>query len=343
MSESSSSRVRHRVSAGTRKVVTFVAKRVGVAHHDLRSGVHSLLHSSPPRFRKWFPVSLAAFMTVLTCLVSWSIASRLPTVLADTSALGRQIEVLEQQIYGTSDSPEDRDASERAIASIHKQQDKAEQERVRLNDRIAKLQSELEEKEKRGQDIRRQEEAERKVMEEHKEKFKAVFGRDLEVQPGPPLHYDPGPTPKPPPQWLPHWLWPPSEYYKQLAAWEGAKQACNAFNAFQDQTGVDLVQLQRTMASVEGQIKDFSGTLEEVGKRVSSLGRELKGYTDAPVTAWEDLNTLRKQLAKTSLVQNVFWFLDIPTLLSCVATTAVAYSRMFLISGRFGPRQLVKV
>jgi len=107
-------------------------------------------------------------------------------------------------------------------------------------------------------------------------------------------------------------------------------------------TGVELVELQGRVESINKQVEGFNQNLEVVNARLTSLSQQLRRYTDAPATAWDDLNALRKRLAKTAVVRTAFWLLDIPTLLSCLATTAVAYSRMFLISGRFRPRQLAR-
>jgi septal ring factor EnvC (AmiA/AmiB activator) len=270
--------------------------------------------------------------------VLWSVVSRLPTVFSDVTAVTQHIEKLEEQIHGSAESPEDREASERRIASIRKQENKAEQEKKRLNDKVAELDAELEAARKREQEIHDQERDEQEKLNHQREQFKAVFGSDLQIHPGPPLHYDPGPKPKEPF----YILWWPEEYRAKHTAWVAAKNVCDGFNAFQDNTGVSLVEVQHNIESIMAQIETFNGMLDDVGKRMSDLGRELKRYTDAPVTAWEDLNAQRKRLANTSFVRNVFWLLDIPTLLSCLATTAVAYSRMFLIYGCFGPRKLVR-
>jgi predicted nucleic acid-binding Zn-ribbon protein len=282
-------------------------------------------------------------MTALTGFVFWSVVSRLPTVFSDTKAVAKQIKELEEQIHAKTESPESQEAAELAITSIRKQEDKAQQERTGLNDKVARLQSDLEATQKREQELHEQARAEVQKLEKHKERLKEALGRDIEIHPGPPIHYDAGPEPKAP--WYGeaagYYLFS-RNYYRKWNAWKKAKVACDAFNAFQDATGVELIELQGKVESVNKQIAVFNEKLEAVNARLATLGHQLKRYTDAPATAWDDLNTLRKRLANTSVVRTVFWALDIPTLLSCIATTAVAYSRMWLISGRFSQRQLAR-
>lgn len=282
-------------------------------------------------------------MTALTGLVFWSVAKQLPTVFSDTKALARQIEELEDQIHAKFASPEEQEANEEAITDLHKQEDKAQQERTRLNDKVARLQSDLEAAQKREQELLNKKKAEEQAVEKHKERLKEVLGRDIEIHPGPPVHYDAGPEPKAP------WYGETAayyvfsrNYYRKWNAWRKAKAACDAFNTFQDATGVELIELQGQVDSINKQVVAFNQKLEAINARLTTLGQQLKNYTDAPATAWDDLNTQRKRLANTAFVRTIFWLLDIPTLLSCLATTAVAYSRMFLISGRFAPRQLVR-
>jgi predicted nucleic acid-binding Zn-ribbon protein len=282
-------------------------------------------------------------MTALTGFVFWSVVSRLPTVFSDTKAVAKQIKELEEQIHAKTESPESQETAELAITSIRKQEDKAQQDRTGLNDKVARLQSDLEATQKREQELREQEKAEEKELDKHKQRLKEVLGREIEIHPGPPLHYDPGPEPKAP--WyggkIAYWA-VGGKYADKWDAWNKARRACEAFNAFQDVTGAEIVDLQGRIESFSKQISVFNEKLEAVNARLSALGHQLKRYTDAPATAWDDLNELRKRLANTSFVRNVFWALDIPTLLSCIATTAVAYSRMCLISGRFSQRQLVR-
>jgi len=343
-------RIRRRMSSGVRKVVTFVAKRVAPRRRAGRSGSrNSLLQAHDAAvvssgYRRWLPAALAAFMTMITGLVLWSMVSQLPTVCADTRTLARQIQELEGRIHAKAASPEQQEANEEAIEGLHSQEDKAQQERALLNEKIAKLRSDAEDARKHEQGLRDRLVAEERNLEQHKAQLRKLLGRNIEIHPGPPAHYDAGPEPKAP--WyggkLAYWVFSRREYAAKWDAWDKARTACDGFNAFQNVSGVELVELQGNLESINRQVAGFNEALQGVNARLTSLGQQLRRYTDAPASAWDDLNALRKRMATTAGVRMVFFCLDIPTLLSCLVTTAVAYSRMFLISGHFGPRQLAR-
>jgi predicted nucleic acid-binding Zn-ribbon protein len=334
------------MSAGMRSVVTFVAKRVSPRASGKEPLVGQPLLQVPlrtPRFRSWLPACLAAFMTLLTLFVAWSVASRLPTVLADTKTLAGQIHDLEQQLHAPTKTPEQQAASEEAIGDLRDRENKVQQERSRLNDKVAALEDDLEAARKRGQELHEKEEAEKRKLEKHRKELSERLGREIQLHPGPPLHYDAGPEPQAP------WYGETLGYYvvggkyrRRWNAWREAKAACDAFNAFQQATGVELVEIQGKVESINRQIKGFNEKLSGLNRQAADLARQLEHYTEAPWDLWDDLNEKRKQLARTSFARTMFWLLDLPTLVSCLITTAVAYSRMFLIARRFGPRQLAR-
>ena len=342
-------RFRRRVSVGIRKVVTFIAKRVTPRNPaGLPSGVRTLLQAQAalaphPKFRQRFPVALAAFMTVLTGLVFWSILAQLLTVFSDSRTLMRQIREQQQQIQPKSASPEEQEENERVIMGLHKLEDKAQQERTRLNDKVARLQADLETTQKKEQKLIDEKQAEEEQLEKHKNSLKKLLGRDIEIHRGPPAHYDAGPKPKAP--WYgstPAYYIISGDYYRKYNAWKKAEMACDSFNLLQEVTGVELIKLLGLKESYNKEITAFNQLLEAVEAKVTFLRQKRQQYSDAPATALDDLNKLRKRMANTEFVRTVFWALDIPTFLSCLVMTAVAYSRLFLISERFAPRQLVR-
>ena len=341
-------RLRRRVSEGIRGVVTFAAKRISQRAAGKHSAAQPLIHGKPwlvtqPRFRTWLPAGLALLMTGLTGFVAWSVASRLPTVLADTRALATQVKTLEQQLHAPTASPEQQEASEMAIGNLRDRENSVQQQRSQLNEKVAGLQMELENTTQREEELKEQADAEKQKLEAHRQQHSEALGRDIVIHPGPPAVYDAGPEPvnKVYPSWFSYHLIR-GAYRKQWNAWRQAKAACDAFNAFQSATGVELVELQGKAESLNRQIKGFEKKLSDLNAQATELARQLAHYTEAPWDLWDDLNEKRKQLARTSLARTMFWVLDLPTLASCVITTAIAYSRMFLITGRFGQRQLAR-
>ena len=326
--------------------MTFVAKRVsfGPAASEARSP-QSLLHteSHPQRFRKWLPTFLAITMTLLSLFVTWSVVSRLPTVFADTKALVGQVRGLEQQLHASTKTPEQQEANEEAIGDLHDRENKVQQERSRLNGKVADLQADLEASQKAERGLREQQEAAMQKLRERQKQLSAILGREVVIEPGPPLHFDAGQEPKP------QWYYGGTvgymvsrNYREKWNAWREAKAACDSFNAFQQATGVELVEIQGRVESINQQILGFNEKLAGLNQQATDLARKLQKYTDAPWELWDDLNEKRKQIARTSLARWVFLLLDIPTLISCYLTTAVAYVRMFLIAGRYAPRQLAR-
>jgi hypothetical protein len=337
-----SGRMRRRVSSGMRKVVTFVAKRVTPSRPaNGLSGVQSLLQTPAvfdpsSRFRRWLPVSLAMFMTLLTCLVLWSVVARLPTVFSDTKIIAQEIETLTERIHKETLSPDEQKANEEALRGVLSKEDEAQRKRARVNEELGTIETEKERLERREQELRDQQQAIELSLEGPRKKLRKVFDRDIVVHEGPPTTYDPGPQPKVRFYYPTRWL---SEDWR---AWRAAKEACDKANELQKATGIDLEEVAEKIAFVKQQVDAVQEKLTEAEAWIAKLDQERKRYTDAPGELLSDLDKLRKQLARTSFVRTVFWLLDIPTLLSCLATTAVAYSRMFLISGRFASRQLVR-
>jgi predicted nucleic acid-binding Zn-ribbon protein len=339
-------RLRRRMAAGMRGVVTFIAKRVTPRPRVSAATVNQPLLQAPtrgPKFREWLPATLAVFMTLLTLYVAWSVTSRLPAVFADTGSMASQIQELEQQLHSPTKTPEQQEASEEAIGNLRNRENKLQQERTRLNEKVAALEDGLDAARKREQELRDREEAEERKLEQHRKDLSERLGREIQVHPGPPMHYDAGPEPKAP------WYGETLGYYvvggkyrRRWNAWRDAKVACDAFNAFQRTTGVELVAIQGQVESINHQIDGFNEKLSGLNRQATDLARQLERYTAAPWDLWDDLNVKRKQLARTSFARWMFLLLDIPTLLSCLLSTAVAYSRMFLIAGRFGPRQLAR-
>ena len=341
-------RLRRRVVDGIRGVVTFAAKRISQRAADKHFAAQPLIHGKPglirePRFRTWLPAGLALSMTALTGLVAWSIASRLPIVLSDTRALANQVKDLEQQLHSPTASPEQQEASEMAIGHLRDRENSVQQRRLQLNQKVAGLQTELENTKQREQELKDQEDAAKQKLEVHRQRLSETLGRDIVIHPGPPAQYDAGPEPvnKVYPSWFSYHVIR-GAYREQWNSWRKAKAACDAFNAFQSVTGVEMVELQGKAESLNRQIEGFEKKLSDLNAQATELARQLAHYTEAPWDLWDDLNEHRNQLSPTSFARTMFWALDLPTLASCLITTAVAYSRMFLIAGRFGPRQLVR-
>lgn len=280
---------------------------------------------------------------MLTGVVTWSVASRLPTVLSDTRALATRVKDLEKQLHAPTASPEQQAASEAAIGHLRDRENNVQQQRSQLNNKVAGLQTDLENTKTREQELQEQEAAEKQKLEVHRQRLSETLGRQIVIHPGPPMHYDAGPEPvnKVYPSWFSYHVMR-GAYRTQWNAWWKAKQACEAFNAFQSATGVELVELQAKAESLNRQIQGFEKKLTDLNAQATELARQLSHYTEAPWNLWDDLNEKRKQLARTSFARTMFWVFDLPTLASCLITTAVAYSRMFLIAGRFGPRRLAR-
>lgn len=161
-------RLRRRMSAGVRGAVTFVAKRVSLRAGGTPPGAAQSPLGAPAtpassRFRKWLPAGLAAFMTVLTSLVFWSVAARVSTVLADTRDVARQIRDMEQQLHPPTNPPEEQKAREQAIGELRGREDKVQQQKTRINEKVATLDA----SQARQRELREQEQAERDKLEEH--------------------------------------------------------------------------------------------------------------------------------------------------------------------------------
>jgi chromosome segregation ATPase len=275
-------------------------------------------------------------MTVLTALVLWSVAARLPTVFSDTKTIAQEVEALTERIHAKTLSPDEQRANEEALMGVLSKEDEAQRKRARVNEELGPIETEKEELERRQQELRNQQHAIEESLEEPRKRLRKIFDRDIIVHEGPPPTYDPGPQPRVRFYYPTRWL---SEDWR---AWRAAKEACDRANKLQKATGIDLEEVAEKIAAVKKQVDALKEKLAQAEAWIAKLDQERKRYTDAPGELLSDLDKLRKQLARTSFIRTVFWLLDIPTLLSCLATTAVAYSRMFLISGRFAPRQLAR-
>ena len=336
-----SNRVRRRVSTGMRKVITFMAKRVNPRKHaGGPTGANTLLRSptasaSSSRFRQWLPAGLATFMTVLTGLVLLSVLARLPTVFADTKAMSREIEKLAVLIHPNAQSPDEQKANEEALRGILSKEDEAQRSRKKANEELGAAESDEEKLERRQHALLEQQTTIDQSLDESRRDVREILGRDIIVHKGPPTTYDPGEEPRVP------WYYPTRRISTEWLTWHGAKDACDKANDVQRATGIDLEEVGRQIAAVRNQIDVFNGKLAAVEAWIVKLDQERNRYTAAPGKLLIDLDNRRKELVSTSFIRTGFWLLDIPTLLSCLATTAVAYSRMFLVSGRFAPRQLV--
>lgn len=332
---------RRRVSARVRQVVTFVAKRVTPRKcDDGVSGAQPLLGmpaAAPTSLvRQWLPTALAAFMTVLTAGVGWSALAGLPQVFTDTKAMAREIDNRTRELHDETQSPEEQKATEQALTAIWKEEDEISQRRAQLNNESAALQSDRDRAARRRDELL---EIQREIetdLDRPREEFLAIFGRHIEVREGSPTTYDAGPEPKVPWYYVSRWQ---SEKWR---AWLAAKEACDKANALQKATGIDLGKVNAQLGSLTQQLEAYRKKLDEVEVVLLELDRQRRRYTNAPAEAMKDLDALRKQFAQTAAVRTAFWLFDIPTLLSCLLTTAIAYTRMLLIAGRFGPRQLAR-
>jgi hypothetical protein len=325
-----------------RQVVTFVAKRVTPRRCEASvSGAQGLL--GVPAFarasllRQWLPTALAAFMTVLTAVVGWSALAGLPQVFTDTKAMAREIDKRTRELHHDTQSPEEQKAAEEALTAIWRQEDEALQRRTQLNNESAAIQSDKERAAQRREELLQQQQNIETDLDEPRQKFLAVFGRDIEVREGPPATYDAGPEPKVP------FYYPSRSLSAEWRAWRAAKEVCDKATALQEATGIDLGQVNARLATLNQQLQAYRAKLDEAEAVLMKLDQQRRRYTNAPAEAMKDLDALRRQFADTAAVRTAFWLFDIPTLLSCLLTTAIAYTRMLLIAGRFGPRQLARL
>lgn len=337
-----------RVSAGMRRVVTFVAgRKIHQAARESGAATHLLdRHAAPtssPGLRRWLPTALAGLTTLLSAIVLWSIVARLPTVFADTGAMAAEIERLKNRVHPDARSADEQLASETAITRLLQQEDEAQQRRTRLNADAATISSAQEEAASRVDVLLAQRVAEEREVDAPRKRYLEVFGRDIMIREGPPRTFDPGPEPAPP--WyggsLAYRVFS-RDYFNAWNVWKAAKDVCDRVNEFQRVSGIELATLEEKKAVLQVRLDACKGALAEADAVLARLDQERRRYTSAPAEVLTDLDGLRRRLAHTSLVRNVFWALDIPTLLSCLATTAVAWSRMCLLSGWFGPRQLAR-
>lgn len=280
---------------------------------------------------------MAAFMTVLTALVGWSTLRGLPQVLTDTKAMAREIDRRTQELHHETQSSEEQKAMEEAITAIWKEEDAALQRRTQLNNESATLQSERDRATQEREKLLQRQQTIETDLDKPRKEFLAAFGRDIEVREGPPATYDAGPEPKVPLYYPSRWL---SDEWK---AWRAVKEACDKANALQRATGIDLGKINKQLTSLSQQLETYRAKLDEAEAVLLKLDQRRRRYTNAPAEVLKDLDALRRQLAETAAVRTAFWLFDIPTLLSCLLTTAIAYTRMLLIAGRFGPRQLARL
>ncbi len=333
---------RRRVSVRMRQVVTFVARRVTprTSEHGV-NGVQGLLGVPSPGpaslVRQWLPTAMAAFMTVLTALVGWSTLAGLPQVFTDTKAMAREIDKRTRELHDETQSPEEQKATEEALTAIWREEDAALQRRTQLNNESAALQSERDRATQEREKLLQKQHTIETDLDEPRQKFVAVFGRDIEVREGPPTTYDAGREPTVPFYYPSRWL---SDEWK---AWRTAKVACDNANALQESTGIDLGKINKQLTSLSQQLETYRAKLDEAEAVLLKLDQQRRRYTNAPAEVMKDLDALRRKLAETAAVRTAFWLFDIPTLLSCLLTTAIAYTRMLLIAGRFGPRQLARL
>jgi TolA-binding protein len=336
---------RERMSASVESIVIFAGRRL-TPQCDSRRGASLGLVSThagirQPRFRIWLPATIALFMTVLTTGVLWAVVARIPVVVADTTTLAAQVTKLEDMIHADIQSTGEKERSEAAIAELYNQDNKVSQDRTRANARVAELEDNRKQIQQRERDIFAGRTAQTENLKAHRETLRTVLGRDIITSDGPPLRYDAGPEPTPPfyGKTLAYRVLS-RDYFNKWNAWKKAQAACDGLNKFQDMTGMELLQLQGRLESVNSQLRQLEETLTQLNARAEEITLQLKQYTAAPWKMWDDLDAKRRQLASTAAARTAFWLFDIPTLLSCLFTTAIAYSRMFLITGRFGTRQL---
>jgi len=168
--------------------------------------------------------------------------------------------------------------------------------------------------------------------------FEKNLGRPIRVTSDNPPKYDVGEEPTY--SWLPDRLawWTSKEYRDKWNSWFAAKQACDRLNAQQ----VQLKELREKYRQTQRNVEACKQTIDDVigSLRPSNViaGDQALPVLDATIY-WSDLQ-LRK--AWTTGAKVAFGLLDIPTLVSCMAMTAVAASRFLLAVGWLGQTQITK-
>jgi hypothetical protein len=169
--------------------------------------------------------------------------------------------------------------------------------------------------------------------------FEQAMKKPITVTDGAPPRFVVGDAPTYP--WLPDkvaWCLD-GDYRKKLNAWYAAKLMCDQLNAGEKAFGTQIAELRekhrRTGAALAACRTKLEDHLREAVKRADSQmphTNEETGEVHSAVDAairWADLNA-RDAWATGAKV--AFLFLDLPTLLTCLAITAAAWSR-FLLAG----------
>jgi hypothetical protein len=342
------SRPVRRIIRQVRRLVLFQAYRTPTS---LSLAVASPTPYPRPALNTLFlPLLLCLALVGLTAAVLVSVVRRAPEVFHDVAKAGAELEQLGREvgdgategIVSASNNPQFKslvDTLNRCSAGI------AELE-AKQNDKQAEIATQI-----AAQDELSTRRAKEESAIESENKKIAVLGRSVNVNPGPPKQYDPGPEPTPPYWGLGPLKYASSQYRTNAIAWETAKQACDAANVAEaalHQIGLDSAVIAEKIAVLSQVRNEISKAAEAIRTQQEAVQEQLQAFAGDPkeLMRWLKLKERREQLARSQAHRKVlataFWLMDIPTLAACVAMTTTAILRLALLAEVYSPRSLIQ-
>lgn len=282
--------------------------------------------------RRWLPTCFALFMLVVTILVAWSVAARLPAVLRDTRCLKADIAAINRQV-GLPRAA--RAAQSERIDTLQDLIGRSHGEAASIENRINAMEREREEQAALAADMERNAMEHRNDVMRHEAELRELLGHELVVHRGPPTRYDAGPEPTAPWYYGPMPTLVSRSFRRKWYAWWAAHQACNEANTFAATTGIELIEVRARIHQINAGIVEFRSRLDDLTAQIQDFRSELRRYTAAPWELLEDLDAKRRELSHTRWMRLFFLIFDMPTLGSCVVMTAAAIARACLIRGSF--------
>ena len=268
---------------------------------------------SSQRSRIWYAASLAAFLTGITGWVAcgmfgrvWQLSEAVPKHLQAVKQLSLQLTASgKKTLADAADHYREHLDAERQIASFEAD------EHTAMSKAISDLAG-----------------------------FEETLGRPIRVTPGPPQQYDPGDAPTYPILWDKLAFVVSSNYRSKCIAWKLAKEACDALNSAEAAFGSSLesarIKYRRTREELGAAKHAVSASISALRPAAQDEGEDSISSLDAALR-WSDLD--RRQ-AWTTTGNALFCLLDLPTLLACLAMTAVAWSRLLLACGSLGQTRI---
>ncbi len=174
-----------------------------------------------------------------------------------------------------------------------------------------------------------------------------ALGHPIRVIPGPPRKYDPGEEPTYP--WLPDRVawWVSPEYAKRWNAWFKAKNACDLINNADTAYGGTLANVRERYRRARSELDTASQAISDVlGALPMNPGHESEtkeagSHNTSALGAAVNWSAVAGRESWATSTNTVFFLLDISTLITCLATTAVAWSRLLLACDWLGPTRIV--